>query len=165
MSWTICSATRSPPRTSPSSTPTLTTSGRRPLKARVLYETIASDGETLYVNVDNTAVMLLLIATNRSLEDEHEAVIAVMRAQTESGRLEAAIDSAEDALALSHTYAANVRRMITEAERDVHRINYLSALRPELVAAMGHLDRRIHVDGAFLRHLEGLRADTSQEQD
>lgn len=135
------------------------------LRVRVLYETLAADGDTLYVNVDNTAVTLLLIATNRSLEDEHEAVIAVMRAQTDSGRLEAAINSAEDALALSRTYAANVRRMITEAERDVTRIDYLTVLRPELTAAMTHLDRRIRVDGAFLRHLESLRADASQEQD
>ena len=41
-------------------------------------------------------------------------------------------DSAEDALTLSRTYAANVRRMIVEAERDVTRVNYLDTLRPEL---------------------------------
>jgi hypothetical protein len=101
-------------------------------QVRVLYETLAADGSTLQVNVDNTAVALLLIATNRSLEDEHEAVIAVMRAQADSGRLDAAVDSAEDALTLSRTYAANVRRMIVEAERDVTRVNYLNTLRPEL---------------------------------
>jgi hypothetical protein len=83
---------------------------------RVLYETLAADGAALHVNVDNTAVALLLIATNRSLEDEHEAVIAVMQAQADSGRLYAAIDSAEDALTLSRAYAANVRRMIAEAD-------------------------------------------------
>jgi hypothetical protein len=99
-------------------------------QVRVLYETLAADGSTLQVNVDNTAVALLLIATNRSLEDEHEAVIAVMRAQADSGRLDAAVDSAEDALTLSRTYAANVRRMIAEAERDVTRVNYLNTLRP-----------------------------------
>lgn len=131
---------------------------------RVLYETLAADGATLQVNVDNTAVTLLLIATNRSLEDEHEAVIAVMQAQTASGRLDAAMDSAEDALTLSRTYSANVRRMIIEAERDVTKIDYLSRLRPELTAARRHLERRIEVDGAFLRHLENLRADASQEQ-
>jgi hypothetical protein len=42
---------------------------------RVLYETLAADGSTLHVNVDHTAVALLLIATNRSLEDEHEDAI------------------------------------------------------------------------------------------
>lgn len=41
------------------------------------------------MNVDNSAVALLLIATNRSLEDEHEAVIAVMQAQTDSGLVSA----------------------------------------------------------------------------
>ncbi|HEY6689183.1 MAG TPA: hypothetical protein VI094_23565 [Propionibacteriaceae bacterium] len=40
----------------------------------MLYETLAADGSTLQVNVDNTAVALLLIAINRSLEDEHVAV-------------------------------------------------------------------------------------------
>jgi hypothetical protein len=132
---------------------------------RVLYETLAADGATLQVNVDNTAVALLLIATNRSLEDEHEAVIAVMQAQMASKRLDAAIDSAADALTLSRAYSANVRRMIIEAERDVTRIDYLNTLRPELAAARKHLERRIHVDGAFLRHLENLRADASEEQD
>ncbi len=132
---------------------------------RVLYETLAADGSTLHVNVDNTAVALLLIATNRSLEDEHEAVIAVMQAQADSGRLDAAIDSADDALTLSRTYSANVRRMIIEAERDVTRVDYLNTLRPELTAATKHLERRIHVDGTFLRHLENLRADASEEQD
>lgn len=136
-----------------------------PLQVRVLYETLAADGRTLHVNADNTAVTLLLIATNRSLEDEHEAVIAVMRAQAESGRLDAAIDSAEDALTLSRTYAANVRRMIAEAERDVTRVDYLRVLRPELMAAAAHLERRISVDGTLLRHLENLRADASEEQD
>lgn len=134
-------------------------------QVRVLYETLAADGSTLHVNVDNTAVTLLLIATNRSLEDEHEAVIAVMQAQASSGRLDPAIDSAEDALTLSRAYAANVRRMIVEAERDVSRVDYLGALRPELAAAIAHLDRRIHVDGTLLRHLENLRADASDEQD
>ena len=132
---------------------------------RVLYETLAADGSTVHVNVDNTAVALLLIATNRSLEDEHEAVIAVMQAQADSGRLDAAIDSAEDALTLSRAYAANVRRMIAEAERDVTRVDYLRTLRPELTAAAAHLDRRIRVDGTLLRHLENLRADASEEQD
>jgi hypothetical protein len=132
---------------------------------RVLYETLAADGASLHVNVDNTAVALLLIATNRSLEDEHEAVIAVMQAQADSRRLDAAIESAEDALTLSRTYAANVRRMILEAERDVTRIDYLHTLRPELVAATAHVERRIRVDGTLLRHLENLRADASDEQD
>lgn len=130
-----------------------------------MYETLGADGSSLHVNVDNTAVALLLIATNRSLEDEHEAVIAVMQAQADSGRLDAAIDSAEDALTLSRAYAANVRRMIAEAERDVTRIDYVRTLRPELTAAATHLDRRIHVDGTLLRHLENLRADASEEQD
>ena len=134
-------------------------------QVRVLYETLAADGATLHVNVDNTAVALLLIATNRSLEDEHEAVIAVMQAQADSGRLDAAIDSAEDALTLSRAYAANVRRMIAEAERDVSRVDYVRTLRPELTAAAAHLDRRIHMDGTLLRHLENLRADASEEQD
>ena len=130
-----------------------------------MYETLGADGSSLHVNVDNTAVALLLIATNRSLEDEHEAVIAVMQAQADSGRLDAGIDSAEDALTLSRAYAGNVRRMIAEAERDVTRVDYLRTLRPELTAAAAHLDRRIHVDGTFLRHLENLRADASEEQD
>jgi hypothetical protein len=134
-------------------------------QVRVLYETLAADGSTLQVNVDNTAVALLLIATNRSLEDEHEAVIAVMRAQADSGRLDAAVDSAEDALTLSRTYAANVRRMIAEAERDVTRVNYLNTLRPELAAATAHVNRRIGLDGTLLRHLENLRADASEEHD
>lgn len=132
---------------------------------RVLYETLAADGSTLHVNVDNTAVTLLLIATNRSLEDEHEAVIAVMQAQADSGRLDAAIDSADDALTLSRAYAANVRRMIAEAERDVTRVDYMNMLRPELTSAAAHLERRIHVDGTLLRHLENLRADASEDQD
>jgi hypothetical protein len=132
---------------------------------RVLYETLAADGSTLHVNVDNAAVALLLIATNRSLEDEHEAVIAVMQAQASSGRLDAAIDSAEDALTLSRTYAANVRRMIVEAERDVTRVDYVNTLRPELAAATAHLNRRIRVDGMLLRHLENLRADASEQHD
>ncbi|VVJ21613.1 Uncharacterised protein [Amycolatopsis camponoti] len=134
-------------------------------QVRVLYETLAGDGTSLQVNADHTAVALLLLATNRSLEDEHEAVIAVMQAQADSGRLGAAIESAEDALTLSRTYSANVRRMIIEAERDVSRVNYVSTLRPELTAASRHLERRIQVDGTFLRHLESLRSDASEEQD
>jgi hypothetical protein len=77
-----------------------------------------------------------------------------MQAQADSGRLDAAIDSADDALSLSRAYAANVRRMIAEAERDVTRVDYIHMLRPELAAAAAHLDRRIHVDGTLLRHLE-----------
>ena len=38
-------------------------------------------------------------------------------------------------------------------------------LRPELTAAAAHLERRIHVDGTLLRHLENLRADASEDQD
>ncbi|MFG1926380.1 hypothetical protein [Cryptosporangium sp. NPDC048952] len=135
------------------------------LPVRLLFETLGADGTTVHVNVDNTAVALLLIATNRTLEDEHEAVIAVMQAQADSGRLDAAIESADDALTLSRAYATNVRRMIVEAERDVTRVDYLHTLRPELVAAAAHVDRRIRIDGTFLRHLEKLRADASEDQD
>ncbi|MFI6172952.1 hypothetical protein ACIBCN_39670 [Nocardia sp. NPDC051052] len=134
------------------------------IPVRVLYETLAADGSTVQVNVDHSAVTLLLIATNRSLEDEHEAVIAVMRAQTDSGRLDAAIDSAEDAFTLSRTYSANVRRLIIEAERDVTRVDYINTLRPELTSASRHLERRIQVDGTLLRHLENMRADASEKQ-
>ncbi|MFI5803470.1 hypothetical protein [Streptomyces sp. NPDC051561] len=134
-------------------------------QVRILFETLAADGSTLLVNVDNAAVALLLIATNRSLEDEHEAVIAVLRAQVDSGRLDAAVDSAQDALTLSRTYAANVRRLIAEAERDVTRVDYLNTLRPELHAAERHLDQRISVDGTLHRHLESLRTNTSEEHD
>jgi hypothetical protein len=97
--------------------------------------------------------------------DEHEAVIAVMQAQADSGRLDAAIDSADDALTLSRAYTASVRRMIAEAERDVTRVDYMNVLRPELTSAAAHLERRIRVDGTLLRHLENLRADASEEQD
>lgn len=134
-------------------------------QVRILYETLAADGTTVRVNVDNAAVTLLLIATNRSLEDEHEAVIAVMRAQADSGRLDAAIDSADEALMLSRAYAANVRRMIVEAERDVTRVDYMNTLRPELSSARKHIERRIRTDGTLLRHLEALRADASEDQD
>jgi len=134
-------------------------------QVRVLYETLAGDGSSLQVNADHTAVALLLLATNRSLEDEHEAVIAVMQAQADSGRLGAAIESAEDALTLSRTYSANVRRMIIEAERDVSRVDYITTLRPELAAASRHLERRIQFDGALLRHLEGMRSKASEEED
>jgi len=88
-----------------------------------------------------------------------------MQARTASSRLDAAIDSAEDALTLSRVYSANMRRMIIEAERDVTRVGYLNTLRLELAAARKHLERRIHVDGLFLRHLENVRADASEEQD
>ncbi|MEU6990628.1 hypothetical protein ABZ953_08235 [Streptomyces sp. NPDC046465] len=132
-------------------------------QVRFLYETLAADGSTLLVNVDHTAVALLLIATNRSLEDEHEAVIAVLRAQVDSGRLDAAVESAQDALTLSRAYAANVRRLIAEAQRDVTRVDYLSGLRPELTAAEQHLDRRISMDGTLHRHLESLRSNASEE--
>jgi hypothetical protein len=44
-------------------------------------------------------------------------------------------------------------------------VDYIHMLRPELAAAATHLDRRIHVDGTLLRHLENLRADASEEQD
>ncbi|OIV38529.1 hypothetical protein BIV57_05185 [Mangrovactinospora gilvigrisea] len=132
---------------------------------RFAFETLAEDGHTLLVNVDKAAVALLLIATDRSPEDEHEAVIAVLRAQVDSGRLDAAIDSAQDALTLSRTYAAAVRRLIDEAERDVTHVSYLTILQPELTRAAHHLDRRLNVDGALRRHLEQLRSNASQGSD
>lgn len=133
-------------------------------QVRLLYERITYDG-VVDVHADTAAVSLLIIATNRTLEDEHEAVIAVMQAQAASGRLDAAIGSAEDALTLSRAYAANVRRMLIEAERDVTRVDYLDTLRPELTKASKHLQRRVTVDGTLLRHLEDLRTKASEDND
>lgn len=132
---------------------------------RILYETLGADEGSLLVNVDTAAVNLLLIATNRTLEDEHEAAIAIMKAQLATGRLGDAVESATDALTLSRTYASNVKRMLADAERDVTRVDYRQTLRPELVRAHDHITRRIDTDAALLRHLEGLRADASEESD
>ncbi|MGH4032893.1 hypothetical protein ACQB60_28615 [Actinomycetota bacterium Odt1-20B] len=136
-----------------------------PIPVRVLYETFAADGRTILVNVDDKAVALLLVAVDRPLEDQSEAIIAILRAQTEKGNLAAAVASTEEALLLSRAYAMKVRRLISDAERDVSQVGYLHRLRPELIAAAEHLQRRITVDGTLLRHLEDLVANASREHD
>ncbi|MFE7115523.1 hypothetical protein ACFU99_08885 [Streptomyces sp. NPDC057654] len=132
---------------------------------KVLTETFAADGHTILVNVDDKTVALLLVAVDRPLEEQQEAIIAILRAQTETGQLAAAIMSAKEALLLSRAYAMKVRRLIGDAERDVSQVGYLHRLRPELAAAAQHLQRRITIDGTLLRHLENLVANASQEHD
>ena len=124
-------------------------------RVRLLYETTSYDGQHVLVNADPAAVNLLLVATDLDIADAQVAQHAVLNAQVRSGRLPQAIDKANEGVKLSRMYAAAVRRMVADAQRDVTQVSFDDHLAPELDRSETHLDDRLQADSALLMHVAG----------
>lgn len=125
---------------------------RHDLTVTVLYEQVASDGESILVYAADAAVNLLLVTIDFDLEDAQVAADAVLKVQLESGRWDDAVLTAEKALRLSRSYRDQLRARIDTVRRDIRQVDWEQTVEPLLARADVHLETRIRLEQALLEH-------------
>lgn len=125
---------------------------RRDLSVTVLYEQVASDGESILVYAADAAINLMLVTIDVDLEDAQVAADAVLKVQLDSGRWNDAVLTAEKALRLSRSYRDQLQARIANVRRDLRQIDWEETVEPLLTRANAHLSARIGLEQALLEH-------------
>jgi hypothetical protein len=133
------------------------------LPVRLLYETLADDGETLLVNADPAAVHLLIAALDRNLEDAQVATDAVLQVQLQTGRLDDAVGSARQALVISRQYREQLRSYLRSVEQNLRTVDWDGHVEPALRAALDHVRGRVRFERELLDHARSGRLDASAD--
>ena len=137
----------------------------RTLQVRLLYETLADDGATILVNVDPAAVHLLISALDRNLADAQVAFDAVLAVQIETGRLDDAVASAQQALRVSRTHRTQLRDFLRSAEQNLRTVDWDGAVERVLRDALTHITGRVRFERELLDHARsGVLADDDSER-
>jgi hypothetical protein len=125
---------------------------RRELVVTVLFEQVASDGETILVFAADAAINLLLVTIDFDLEDAQVAADAVLKVQLDSGRWADAVDTAAKALRLSRSYRDQLHGKLAAVRRDIRQVDWESAVEPLLARANTHIRSRLGAEQALLEH-------------
>jgi hypothetical protein len=135
------------------------------LPVRLLFETLAEDGETLLVNADPAAVHLLISALDRNLEDAQVATDAVLAYQLQTGRLDDAVSSARQALMISRQYREQLRAFLRSTEQNLRTVDWDGQVEPALTAALRHIKERVRFERELLDHARSGRLGDSEADD
>jgi len=130
---------------------------QRTLPVRLLFETLADDGQTILVNVDPAAVHLLISALDRNLADAQVATDAVLSFQLETGRLDDAVASAQRALILSRQYREQLRSYLRSVEQNINTVDWDDQVEPALDEALIHITGRVRYERELLDHARSGR--------
>jgi hypothetical protein len=132
---------------------------RRELSVTVLFEQVASDGETILVFAADAAINLLLVTIDFDLEDAQVAADAVLKVQLESGRWNDAVETADKALRLSRSYRDQLHTKLAAVRRDLRQVDWENAVEPLLARSNSHIRNRLGAEQALLEH--SLKSATS----
>lgn len=125
---------------------------RRELSVTVLFEQVASDGETILVFAADAAINLLLVTIDFDLEDAQVAADAVLKVQLESGRWNDAVETADKALRLSRSYRDQLNTKLAAVRRDLRQVDWEGAVEPLLARSNTHIRNRLGAEQALLEH-------------
>ncbi len=137
---------------------------RRDLSVTVLYEQVASDGESILVYAADAAINLMLVTIDFDLEDAQVAADAVLKVQLDSGRWDEAVLTAEKALRLSRSYRDQLHARIATVRRDLRQVDWEESVEPLLTRANAHLSARIGLEQALLEHAHRFAASDASPQ-
>ena len=126
--------------------------GRRELSVTVLFEQVASDGETILVFAADAAINLLLVTIDFDLEDAQVAADAVLKVQLESGRWNDAVETADKALRLSRSYRDQLHTKLAAVRRDLRQVDWEGTVEPLLSRSNSHIRNRLGAEQALLEH-------------
>jgi hypothetical protein len=138
---------------------------RRMLTVRLLFETLAGDGQTVLVNVDPAAVHLLIVALDRDLEAAQVAFDEVIRFQMRTGRLDDATTSAQQALLLSRRYRDSIREHLRSLRQNLHTVDWDDVVEPTLARALEHVEGRVAAETVLREHARQARVGDDPAED
>lgn len=124
---------------------------------RLLEETQTPDGDERVYRASSEAINLYTEMLGYNLEDAAEADLAVLKYQSQRGRLDDAIQTARQAQIRAKAYAEKVRLALEVARRDADQAKWSSEILPLMEGALQHIKDRLRKEGELRAGLEQRR--------
>ena len=128
---------------------------------RLLEETQIPDGDERVYRASSEAINLYTEMLGYNLEDAAEADLAVLKYQSQRGRLDDAIQTARQAQIRAKAYAEKVRLALEVARRDADQAKWSSEILPLMEGALQHIKERLRKEGELRAGLEQRRDQAS----
>jgi hypothetical protein len=123
---------------------------------RLLEETQTEESERVF-RASSEAINLYTEMLGYNLEDAAEADLAVLKYQSERGRLDDAIQTARQAQIRAKAYAETIRLRLEVARRDADQARWSSEVLPQMTHALEHIRERQRKEGELRGGLEQRR--------
>lgn len=123
---------------------------------RLLEETQTEEGERVF-RASSEAINLYTEMLGYNLEDAAEADLAVLKYQSQRGRLDDAIQTARQAQIRAKAYAETIRLRLEVARRDADQAKWSSEVLPQMTHALEHIRERQRKEGELRGGLEQRR--------
>jgi hypothetical protein len=131
---------------------------------RLLEETQALDHDERVFRASSEAINLYTEMLGYNLEDAAEADLAVLKYQSQRGRLDDAIHTARQAQIRAKAYAERVRLALEVARRDADQAKWTGEVLQLIDGALEHIKERLRKEGELRTGLE-LRRDQAAGDD
>jgi len=122
----------------------------------ILRERQDMDGN-LVIRASVEAVNLLLGALSDDVADGQRAEERLLADNIDSGRFDAAVDSARRARLRSIQYAEHLARYLVSAQQDIGALDWAGSIREELDDALTHIQDRLRAEGSMWDRAEEKR--------
>lgn len=123
---------------------------------RLLEETQTEEGERVF-RASSEAINLYTEMLGYNLEDAAEADLAVLKYQSQRGRLDDAIQTARQAQIRAKAYAETIRLRLEVARRDADQAKWTSEVLQQMAHALGHIRERQRKEAELRTGLEQRR--------
>jgi len=124
---------------------------------RLLEETQALDSDERVFRASSEAINLYTEMLGYNLEDASEADLAVLKYQSQRGRLDDAIQTARQAQIRAKAYAEKVRLALEVARRDADQAKWTGEVLQLIDGALQHIKERLRKEGELRAGLEQRR--------
>jgi hypothetical protein len=130
---------------------------------RLLEERQLPDSEERIFRASSEAINLYTEMLGYNLEDAAQADLAVLKYQSDRGRLDDAIHTARQAQIRAKAYAEKIRMALELARRDADQARWTTEIVPVISHALEHIADRLHKEGELRGGLEQRRDQASDE--
>lgn len=124
---------------------------------RLLEERQLADSEDRVFRASSEAINLYTEMLGYKLEDAAQADLAVLKYQSDRGRLDDAIRTARQAQIRAKAYAEKIRMALELARRDADQAKWASNILPLIADALEHIQERLQKEGELRNGLEQRR--------
>ena len=128
----------------------------REFSYRLLEETQTEEGERVF-RASSEAINLYTEMLGYNLEDAAEADLAVLKYQSQRGRLDDAIQTARQAQIRAKAYAETIRLRLEVARRDADQAKWTSEVLQQMTRALDHIRERQRKEAELRTGLEQRR--------
>jgi len=124
---------------------------------RLLEERQLPDSEDRVFRASSEAINLYTEMLGYKLEDAAQADLAVLKYQSDRGRLDDAIHTARQAQIRAKAYAEKIRMALELARRDADQAKWTTNILPLIADALEHIQERLQKEGELRNGLEQRR--------